>query len=202
MRKRSTFTPRQIAAFVRQQEATRWPKWQRAKSIDDLGLLVVDWLRVVDPATPMHFGLPDPETKQIADDLVTINSMGGVVTINSQPAEQGIVQQKHAFLIGIASAERMERIRTASAEAGLELAEVAVNSSVIEAEKSVVRSYSGLLPSLKLAPSHISPPNLYLLEFLYLPRKPIPDIESFSSFVVSDPRSGKSPVLWDALKST
>jgi hypothetical protein len=93
-------------------------RWASARSLADLGELVIAWLHGEIIQTPGHCGPPDPETIPLIPWLTAINR-GGFVTDNSQLAEITGEAAWGTDVSGFASGEVLEKIR--AAVAGTEL---------------------------------------------------------------------------------
>jgi len=88
-------------------------RWRTARTLDDLGDLVIAWLNGEVERTPGHCGPPDPETRPLIGVLTTVNR-GGFVTDNSQLAESMDGRTWNTWVMGFASDEALARIREAA----------------------------------------------------------------------------------------
>lgn len=88
-------------------------RWRAARSMADLGGLVIAWLNGAIERTPAHCGGPCDETIPLIPALTVINR-GGFVTDNSQLAEAGEDGAWNANVDGFASDETLARIRQAA----------------------------------------------------------------------------------------
>jgi hypothetical protein len=93
-------------------------RWRSARTMADLGGLVIAWLTGEIERTPAHAGGPCEETLPLIPALTVINR-GGFVTDNSQLAESMGGETWNANVDGFASDETLARIREATAGTGL-----------------------------------------------------------------------------------
>lgn len=93
-------------------------RWRSARTLYDLGDLVVAWLHGEIAETPDHLAPPDPETIPLIPDLEVINR-GGFVTDNSQAGRDDENCLCHAWVQGFASGATFELLREAAAWHGL-----------------------------------------------------------------------------------
>lgn len=96
-------------------------RWKQARTLADLGELVVAWLNSEIQQTPGHCGPPDDETIPLIPTLAAVNR-AGFVTDNSQLAESIDGRTWCAWVSGFTTAERLARLRDAIAGTGLEMA--------------------------------------------------------------------------------
>lgn len=88
-------------------------RWKTARTMADLGELVIDWLNGEITQTPGHCGPPCDETLPLIDVLSVINR-GGFVTDNSQLAESMDGRTWNTWVAGFAAGETLARIREAA----------------------------------------------------------------------------------------
>jgi hypothetical protein len=84
--------------------------WKSARTLDDLGELVIRWLNGEITETPDHMAEPDPETVPLIDALTVINR-GGLITVMSQRAESDGGQAWNTWVDGFATDAVLERLR-------------------------------------------------------------------------------------------
>ena len=89
-------------------------RWRSARTMADLGELVIAWLNGEIERTPAHAGEPCEETIPLIPALTVINR-GGFVTDNSQLAESADGETWNTNVDGFASDETLAKIRTAAA---------------------------------------------------------------------------------------
>jgi hypothetical protein len=89
-------------------------RWKTARTMEDLGELVIAWLNGEVTQTPGHCGPPCEETIPLIPALTVINR-GGFVTDNSQLAETVNGSTWNTWVDGFASDETLARIRAAAA---------------------------------------------------------------------------------------
>ncbi len=88
-------------------------RWKTARSMEDLGELVIAWLNGEVTQTPGHCGPPCDETIPLIDALTAINR-GGFVTDNSQLAETMNGSTWNTWVDGFATGETLAKIRAAA----------------------------------------------------------------------------------------
>lgn len=88
-------------------------RWKTARTMADLGELVIAWLNGEITQTPGHCGPPCRETIPLIGALTVINR-GGFVTDNSQLAETWEGRTWNTWVQGFASDETIARIREAA----------------------------------------------------------------------------------------
>lgn len=96
--------------FMSRKDAARW---KSARTMADLGELVIAWLNGEITRTPGHCGPPDGETFPLVPALTAINR-GGFVTENSQLAETTGGETWNTWVCGFAAGETLARIRAAA----------------------------------------------------------------------------------------
>jgi hypothetical protein len=89
-------------------------RWRSARSMPDLGELVIAWLNGDITQTPGHCGPPESETIPLVDVLTVINR-GGLVTDCSQLAESRPGDTWNTWVDGFASDDTLARLREAAA---------------------------------------------------------------------------------------
>jgi hypothetical protein len=89
-------------------------RWKSARTMTDLGELVIAWLNGEITQTPGHCGPPDDETYPLIPALTVINR-GGFVTDNSQLAESLNGETWNTWVDGFATAATLAKLRAAVA---------------------------------------------------------------------------------------
>lgn len=95
-------------------------RWRSARSMKDLGELVIAWLDGHVTQTPGHCGPPCDETIPLIPSLTILNR-GGFVTDNSQLAESMDGRTWNTWVSGFASGATLESIREACDGTDLEV---------------------------------------------------------------------------------
>jgi hypothetical protein len=96
-------------------------RWKSARTMADLGGLVIAWMLGEITQTPGHCGPPDEETYPLIPSLTILNR-GGFVTDNSQLAETADDGRAwNTWVSGFAPDEVLERIREACDGTGLQV---------------------------------------------------------------------------------
>lgn len=95
-------------------------RWASARSLADLGELVVAWLNGEITQTPGHCGSPDDETIPLIPALTVLNR-GGLITDNSQLAESAGGETWNTWVSGFATDGTLSRLREACAATDLEV---------------------------------------------------------------------------------
>jgi hypothetical protein len=95
-------------------------RWKSARTMADLGELVIAWLNGEITQTPGHCGPPDPETIPLIPALTVINR-GGFVTDNSQLAESMGPHTWNTWVSGFASDAMLGRLLNACDGTALEV---------------------------------------------------------------------------------
>lgn len=85
-------------------------KWRSARTLPDLGELVIAWLNGRIRQTPGHCGSPDAETVPLIPALTVINR-AGFITDNSQLAESRDGRTWNTWVSGFATSAMLARIR-------------------------------------------------------------------------------------------
>lgn len=88
--------------------------WRSARTLADLGELVIRWLDGEIEHTPAHLGAPERETIPLIPVLTTLNR-AGFITDNSQRAESMRGETWNAWVCGFASDEVLARLGEAVA---------------------------------------------------------------------------------------
>ena len=88
--------------------------WKSARTMDDLGELVIRWLNGELTETPDHMGPPEAETIPLIPALTMINR-GGFITVMSQLAKTHGEQARNTWVDGFATDAVLERMRGAVA---------------------------------------------------------------------------------------
>jgi hypothetical protein len=86
--------------------------WKSARTLGDLGELVVRWLNGEITETPDHLAPPDDETVPLINALTAINR-GGFITVMSQLAESRDGESWNTWVDGFATDAVLERLRAA-----------------------------------------------------------------------------------------
>src|SRR5260370_79248 len=92
-------------------------RWKQARTLADLGELVVAWLNGEIEQTPGHLAPPDPETIPLIPAL-TLANRAGFVTDCSQLAESIDGRTWCAWVSGFTTDDGLERLRKALAGTG------------------------------------------------------------------------------------
>ena len=93
--------------------------WKSARTLDDLGELVVRWLNGELKENPGHLGPPCAETIPLIPALTAINR-GGFITVNSQLADMRWEDEQNTWVCGFATDAVLVRLREAVAGTPLE----------------------------------------------------------------------------------
>ncbi|MGH3299148.1 MAG: DUF6919 domain-containing protein [Trebonia sp.] len=96
-------------------------EWKSARTLDDLGELVIRWLNGEIRQTPCHMGAPESETIPLIPALTVINR-GGFITACSQLAETREEDAWNTWVDGFAADAVLDRLREAVASTPLILA--------------------------------------------------------------------------------
>lgn len=86
--------------------------WRNARTLDDLGALVVRWLNGELTETPDHMGPPEDETVPLAGALTVVNR-GGFITVMSQLGGGDADETWNAWVDGFATDAVLNRLRKA-----------------------------------------------------------------------------------------
>jgi hypothetical protein len=86
--------------------------WRGARTLDDLGELVVRWLNHEITETPDHAGPPEAETVPLTGALTVINR-GGFITVMSQLAEASGGETWNTWVDGFATDATLKALRAA-----------------------------------------------------------------------------------------
>jgi hypothetical protein len=158
--------------------------WKTARTLDDLGELVVRWLNGEVKQTPAHLGGPDRETIPLIPALTVINR-GGFITDNSQLADEDEEGAYSTCVSGFATDATLARLRKAAA--GTPLIVSACRARVHECEKS---SFWWRCPWGNAAD-------------FWAERCPAVSGEIYACWYVTveDPEPGRNGLLWDSLVS-
>lgn len=186
---------RSIAEF-REQEAAGWPEWARARSLDDAGALMVEWLDARTLVHPGHLAPPDPETDEIADDLRALNRMGGVVTTTSQTGWRGLSGRQRAYVMGIATPAAAAELKQRALSAGMIWTdEGRSDTDRGNSGRKVALTSGWFLPAWFVRyriPEHSA-------EFVpWMTGVPDGERETWRCFAAADPKWGRKRTLWDA----
>jgi hypothetical protein len=86
--------------------------WKAARTLDDLGELVIRWLNGKITETPDHMGPPEAETIPLIDALTVINR-GGFITVMSQLADEDDDGVCNAWVDGFATDAVLRHLKVA-----------------------------------------------------------------------------------------
>lgn len=184
-----SIAPRTVAAFswlrfdlaaMSKKDAARWAS---ARSMADLGEMVIEWLNGEIQQTPGHCAPPCDETIPLTSALIAINR-GGFVTDNSQLAESRAGWTWNTWVEGFAPDATLIRLR--EAVAGTPLILTACRRRVHECDRAHHWSYC---PWSEVTGQ-------------WADRCPAVTGELYDSWFVSiaDPEPGRNDRLWPALR--
>lgn len=94
--------------------------WKAARTLDDLGELVIRWMNGEIKETPSHMGGPCAETIPLIPELAVMNR-GGFITTNSSRADIGTEDEQSAWVCGFAADATLPSLRDTAAGTPLEL---------------------------------------------------------------------------------
>lgn len=182
----------------RRNTARGWPRWRQARTFDDLGELVADWLLGVDAVLPWHSRGPDVETAQITSTLVALNRGCGIFTTNSQPAMLSATDRQRASVTGVAHGAATAVLRTlCAADPSLHLSAapvLALSRTSLGADLPVTQVLArGRWQTVTWG-------SVAMLEDLFLPAETVALFPAGThTFSVSDLEWGRRDHLWGAL---